>query len=82
MYFMHVCFNTNCVTFTELLALHMICLHLRQLAPGELRRPVALHHDTLVLDGRLHHHEVIQQLVLVGGVQTSLTDLLVEARRG
>lgn len=56
-------------------------VYLWQLAPGELCRPVALHHDALVLHGRLHHHKVFQQLILVGGVQPSLADLLVEARR-
>lgn len=55
-------------------------VYLWQLAPGELCRPVALHHDALVLQGSLHHHKVIEQLILVGGVQPSLTDLLVEAR--
>lgn len=54
-------------------------VYLRQLAPGELRRPVALHHNALVLHRSLHHHKVIQQLILFGGMQTSLTDLLVEA---
>ncbi|KAG7227013.1 hypothetical protein INR49_022359, partial [Caranx melampygus] len=35
----------------------------------------ALHHNALVLHGRLHHHKVIKQLILVGGVQSALTDL-------
>lgn len=56
--------------------------HLRKLAPGELRRPVALHHNSLVLHGNFDHHKVIQQLVLIGGVQPPLANLLVETRRG
>lgn len=56
--------------------------HLWKLAPGELRRSVALHHDALVLHGGFDHHKVIQQLVLIGGVQAPLADLLVETRRG
>lgn len=56
--------------------------HLRKLAPGELRRSVAPHHDALVLHWGLHHHEIVQQLVLIGGLEPPLTDLLVETRRG
>lgn len=56
-------------------------VYLWQLAPGELDRPVALHHNGLVLHRSLHDHKVIQQLVLDGGVQPSLADLLVKARR-
>lgn len=56
-------------------------VYLRQLAPGELYRPVALHHDGLVLHGSLHHHKVIQQLIPDGGVQPSLANLLVKTRR-
>lgn len=54
--------------------------YLLELAPCELYGPVALHHDALVLHRSFHNHKVLQQLVLVGGLQPSLTDLLVEAR--
>lgn len=55
--------------------------YLRQLAPGELYRPVALHHDGLVLHGSLHHHKVVQHLIPDGGVQPLLANLLVKTRR-
>lgn len=57
-------------------------VHLRELAPGELRRPVALHHNALVLHRGFYHHKVIQQLILISGVQAPLADLLVETWRG
>lgn len=56
-------------------------IYLRQLAPGELYRPVALHHDGLVLHRSLHHHKVIQQLIPDGGVQPLLANLLVKLWR-
>lgn len=75
---MNVCMVSESTWFSRSL---LILVYLWQLAPGELYRPVALHHDALVLHGSLHHHKVVQQLVLDGGVQPSLPDLLVKARR-
>lgn len=57
-------------------------VHLRELAPGELRRPIALHHNALVLHGGFYHHKIFEQLILISGVQAPLADLLVEAWRG
>ena len=55
--------------------------YLGQVAPDELCRPVALHYYALVLHLRLDHHKVIDELVLIGGLQAALTDLLVETGR-
>lgn len=58
----------------------LIYSYLWELTPGELCWTVVLHNNALVLHRRLHHHKVIQHLILVGGVKPSLSDLLVESR--